>query len=141
MCLVQSWNLGFLANLIAEVLSTRRGVEFTCFSCKSSSIFLSHTISFVASTIATYFSSVVESVGTDYLCDLQETVADPHGHAEEILFLVVPIFRRTIFGMVLLVVPTYLVFFIFFYQTAIFSMSFLTGIYLSGVVAMQGDKW
>jgi hypothetical protein len=64
---------GFLANLIAEVLSTRRGVEFTCFSCKYSSIFLSHTISFVASAAATYSASVVESVGTDCLHDLQET--------------------------------------------------------------------
>jgi hypothetical protein len=32
MCLVRSWNMGFLANLSAKVLSTRREVEFTCFS-------------------------------------------------------------------------------------------------------------
>ena len=31
------WNLGFLASLIAEVLSTSNGVEFSCFSCKYSS--------------------------------------------------------------------------------------------------------
>jgi hypothetical protein len=76
MCLVRSWNLGFLANLIEEVLSTRRGVEFTCFSYKSSSIFMSHTISFVASTTATYSTLVVEFAGTDCLHDLQETTAD-----------------------------------------------------------------
>ena len=75
MCLVRSWNLGLLASLIAEVLSTNNGVEFSFFSCKYSSIFLSHTISFVASAATTY--SVVESIGTDYLRDLHETAADP----------------------------------------------------------------
>ena len=69
MCLVRSWNLGFLASLIAEVLSINNGVDFSCFSCKSSSIFSSHTISFVASAAATYFDSVVESSGTDCLHD------------------------------------------------------------------------
>src|SRR5882762_4773336 len=77
MCLVQSWNLGFLVSLIAKVLSINNGVEFSCFSCKSSSIFLSHTISFVALAAATYSASVVEFAGTDYLRDLHETVADP----------------------------------------------------------------
>ena len=77
MCLVRSWNIGFLASLIVEVLSTNNGVEFSCFSCKSSSIFLSHTISFVASAAATYSASVVESARTDYLHDLHETAADP----------------------------------------------------------------
>ena len=70
MCLVWSWNLGFLANLIAEVWSINNGVEFPCFSCKYSSIFLSHTISFVTSTAATYFASIVESVGINYWHDL-----------------------------------------------------------------------
>src|SRR6266849_1110049 len=77
MCLVRSWNLGFLASLIAEVLSTNNGVEFSCFSCTSSSIFLSHTIPFVASAAATYSASVVESARTDCLRDLHETAADP----------------------------------------------------------------
>src|SRR5712692_8293743 len=77
MYLVRSWNLGFLASLIAKVLSTNNGVEFSCFSCKSSSIFLSHTISFIASAAATYFASIVESAGTDCLRDLHETAADP----------------------------------------------------------------
>lgn len=77
MCLVRSWNLWFLANLIAEVLLTSRGFEFTCFSCKSSSIFLSHTISFVAFFGTTYSTYVVESIGTDCLHDLQETTIDP----------------------------------------------------------------
>ena len=66
MCFVRSWNVGFLANFIAEVLSIMSGVEFTCFTCKSSRIFLSHTISFVASTAATYSASV----GTDCLREL-----------------------------------------------------------------------
>ena len=69
--------LGFLAGLIAEVLSINNGAEFSCFSCKSSSIFLSHTISFVASVAATYSASIVESSRTDYLCDLHEIAADP----------------------------------------------------------------
>src|SRR5713226_8923213 len=77
MCLVRSWNLGFLASLITEVLSINNKVEFSCFSCKSSSIFLSHTISFVASAADTYSSSVVESTGTDCFRDLHETTADP----------------------------------------------------------------
>ena len=40
-------------------------------------IFLSHTISFVASAAATYSASVVESARTDCLRDLHETAADP----------------------------------------------------------------
>ena len=70
-------NLGFLSNLIVEVLSTNNGVEFSCFSCKYSSILLSHTIYFVASAAATYSAFVVESVGTDCLRDLHETATDP----------------------------------------------------------------
>jgi len=62
--------------MVYKLLSTRRGLEFTCFSYKSSIIFLSHTISFVTSMDATYFASVVEYVGADYLCDLQETIVD-----------------------------------------------------------------
>ena len=77
MCLVRSWNFGFLANFIADVLSIMSGVDCICFTCKSSRIFLSHTISFVASAAATYSASVVESAGTDCLCDLQETTHDP----------------------------------------------------------------
>ena len=77
MCLVRSWNLGVLANLIEKVLSINKGVEFSYFSYKYSSIFLGHTISFVASAISTYFSYVVESVGTECLCDLHEIVVDP----------------------------------------------------------------
>ena len=38
---------------------------------------MSHAISFVASDVATYSASVVESVGIDYLCDLQGIVVDP----------------------------------------------------------------
>jgi len=53
------------------------GVDCTCFTCKSSRIFLSHTISSVASVAATYSSSVVESAGTDYLHDLQEIAPNP----------------------------------------------------------------
>ena len=52
-------------------------MEIYYVSCKSSSIFLSHTISFVASAAATYLDSVVESARTDCLCDLQEIVVDP----------------------------------------------------------------
>jgi hypothetical protein len=59
--------------LIVEVLSTKRGVKFTYFSCKSSSIFPSHVISFVASAATTNFASI----GIDCLCDLQEIVIDP----------------------------------------------------------------
>ena len=77
MCFVRSWNFGFLANFIIEVLSIMSGVDCTCFTCKSSRIFLSHTISFVASAAATYSAFVVESAGIDYLCDLQETTPDP----------------------------------------------------------------
>lgn len=72
-CLVQSWNLGLFSNLIAKVLSIRKGVELTCFSYKSSRIFLSHAISLVSSTTATYFSFVMESTGTECLCYLQDT--------------------------------------------------------------------
>jgi hypothetical protein len=61
---------GILANLFAKVFSTRRLVEFTYSSCKSSSIFLSHKISFVAFATTTYSSFVVEFVKADYLCDL-----------------------------------------------------------------------
>jgi len=64
-CLVRSWNFGFLANLIAEVLSMKRGVDFTYFSYKSSRISVSHTISLVASATTTYSISIVESFGTD----------------------------------------------------------------------------
>ena len=53
------------------------GVECTCFTYKSSRIFLRHTISFVASVVATYSASVVKSIGTDYLCDLQKMAPDP----------------------------------------------------------------
>ena len=60
-CFVRSWNFGFLANFIAEVLSIMSRVDCTCFTCKSSRIFLSHTISFVASAAATYSAFVVES--------------------------------------------------------------------------------
>src|ERR1700728_3884390 len=77
MCFVRSWNFGFLANFIAEVLSIMSGVDCTCFTCKSSRIFLSHTISFVASTATTYYASVVESAVTDCLRDLQEIAPDP----------------------------------------------------------------
>ena len=58
------------------MLSINKEVEFSCFFCKYSSIFLSHTISFVASVATTYYSFVVESSGTDYLRDLQEIVVD-----------------------------------------------------------------
>jgi hypothetical protein len=77
MFLAQSWNLGILANFIAEVFSTRRGVELTCLSYKYSSIFLSHTISFIAFVATTYSSFVVESIGTECLHDLQEMIVDP----------------------------------------------------------------
>ena len=77
MCLVRSSNFRCLANFISKMLSIKRGIEFTCFSCKSSKIFLSHTFSFVASSVATYSASVVESVGTDYWHDLHETTPDP----------------------------------------------------------------
>jgi len=59
-----------LANFIAEVLSIMSGVDCTCFTYKSSIIFLSHTISFVASVAATYSTFVVESAGTNCLHDL-----------------------------------------------------------------------
>ena len=74
---VRSWNSGFLANFIAEVLLIMSGVDCTCFTYKYSRIFLSHNISFVASAVATYSASVVESVGTDFLCDIQEIAPDP----------------------------------------------------------------
>ena len=77
MCFVRSWNFGFLANFIAKVLSIMSGVDCTCFTYKSSSIFLSHTISFIASVAAMYSTSVVEYAGTDCLRDLQETARDP----------------------------------------------------------------
>jgi hypothetical protein len=38
--------------------------------------FLGHAISFVSFAFATYLSFVLEFVGTDYLCDLQETIFD-----------------------------------------------------------------
>jgi hypothetical protein len=53
-------NLGFLANLIVEVLSIKSGVAFMCFFCKSYSIFLSHTISYVSFVVDTYSSSLLE---------------------------------------------------------------------------------
>ena len=77
MCFVRSWNFGFLAKFIVEVLSTMSGVDCTCFTYKSSIIFLRHTISFVASAAATYSASIVESAGTYCLHDLQETAPDP----------------------------------------------------------------
>ena len=77
MCFVRSWNLELLANLITEVLSIKSGVAFTYFSYKSSSIFMSHIISFVASATMTYHASVMEFVGKNRLCDLQEIVVDP----------------------------------------------------------------
>ena len=77
MCLVQSWNLGFFANLIAKVFLINKGVDFSCFSCKYSNIFLSYTISFIASTSSTYSVSTVNYTGTNCLCDLQETTDDP----------------------------------------------------------------
>jgi len=46
------------------------GVDCTCFTYKSSRIFLGHAIYFVASAAATYLASVVDSTGTDYLRDL-----------------------------------------------------------------------
>ena len=58
-------------------MSTNRGVEAFCFSCKSSSIFQSQMISLVAWAAATYLASVVESTGTDCLCDLQLMAVDP----------------------------------------------------------------
>jgi hypothetical protein len=60
---------------------------------------------------------------------------------EEFLFLAVSIFRHTIFGMVLLVVPDIFGLFQFLGRTAIFSMSILAGLYIAGMVAMQGDMW
>ena len=77
MCFIQSWNFGFLANFIEKVLSIMSGVDCTCFTYKYSRIFLSHTISFVASAAAMYSASVVESAGTNYLHDLQETSPEP----------------------------------------------------------------
>ena len=77
MCFVRSWNLGFLANLIAKVLSINKGVEMSCFSYKYSSIFLRHTFSFVSSISSTYFAYIFESTGTRCLCDLQEIIVDP----------------------------------------------------------------
>ena len=53
------------------------GVEFTCFTYKSSRILLGHTISLVASVVATYSASIVESVGIHSLRDLQDTAPDP----------------------------------------------------------------
>ena len=66
-CLVWSWNFGFLANLITKLLPTYRGVEFTCFSYKYSSTFSVHTISFATFATTTYSTFVVEYVGTNYL--------------------------------------------------------------------------
>jgi hypothetical protein len=60
---------------------------------------------------------------------------------EEFLFLIVPIFRHTIFGMVLRVVLDIFGIFIFFGPTVIFSMSILAGLLLVGEFVMQGDKW
>ena len=59
------------------MLSTNKGVEFTYSSHKYSSIFLSYIISFVAFVITTYFVVVVESMGIDCLCDIQEIDVDP----------------------------------------------------------------
>ena len=67
----------FFANCIAELLSTNKVVEVVCFSCKSSRIFLSHTISFVCWVAATYSASVVESVGIVCFFDLQPEVDTP----------------------------------------------------------------
>jgi len=53
------------------------GVDCTCFTYKYSRIFLSHTISFVASAVATYSASVVESTGTNCFPDLHETIHNP----------------------------------------------------------------
>lgn len=75
--LVWSWNLGFLANLIAKVLLTKRGVEFSCFSYKSSGIFLKHKIYFFSSNASTYSTSIMEYVGIHYLHYLQEIGIDP----------------------------------------------------------------
>jgi len=77
MCFVRSWNFRFLAYFIVEALPIMRGVECTCFSYNSSIIFLSHTISFVASAATTYSTSVVESAGIDCLRDLYMTALDP----------------------------------------------------------------
>ena len=66
-----------LSQLDYRSMSINNGVEFSCFSWKYSSIFLRHTISFVASATATYSASVVESAGTDCLRDLHEIAADP----------------------------------------------------------------
>ena len=67
---------GILDNLIAYVSSNSKGLELSYFYCKSLIIFPSHTISFVASVETTYSSSVVECAKTNYLCGLQETIAD-----------------------------------------------------------------
>jgi hypothetical protein len=38
---------------------------------------MSHTISFISSATTTYFYSIVESIGTDCLRDIQEKTIDP----------------------------------------------------------------
>jgi len=55
---------------------------------------------------------------------------------EEFLFLAVLIFRHTIFGKVLIVVPDIFVFSIFFGKQL-----FLAMLLLAGMVTMQDDMW
>lgn len=73
---VWSWNLGILANLITKVFSTRRGVEFTYFSYKYSSIVPSHTIFFVKLCFYHILPLSWNVLELD-VCNLQETITDP----------------------------------------------------------------
>jgi hypothetical protein len=72
LCLIMESSI--IGQLDCKSVVDKSGVAFTYFSCKSSSIFLSYTISFEATT---YFASIVESSRMDYLHDFQDIVVDP----------------------------------------------------------------
>ena len=52
---------------------------------------------------------------------------------ENLLYLVVPIFRRAIFSRVLLAVPNIFLF--------LGGLLFLVGLFIAGMVTMKDDKW
>jgi hypothetical protein len=71
MCLVQSWNLGFLTMAMADWMSMWRMVGFGCGDPNLDSNHLSHTTSFAACTPAMYSASILESAREVCFFELQ----------------------------------------------------------------------
>jgi hypothetical protein len=68
---------GILGQLDFKIIFNYKRSRIHLFLLQIFKYFLNHAISFVAFATTMYSTSIVEYVGTEYLCDIQDTIVDP----------------------------------------------------------------